>query len=398
MRPLPKDKDLMTQQSPTDHGNPLRQIIQHTIDERGGIPFGDYMELCLYHPQHGYYMSQRQRVGAKGDFFTSSSVHHLFGGLIARQLHEMWQLLGAEDFTLVEQGAGDGFLALDILDTLAEQFPEMYERTHYVLIDVSEDNRQRQQQNLSVHSDHVTWQAFNDLQPFCGCFLSNELIDAFAVSLFEKHDGHYQEVFVVNGEDGFCEELRPADQDVLNRHFQLVGAALLEGNRGEVCFSAQRWMTDVAEKLQRGFVITIDYGYPAQELYAPFRRQGSLLCYYQHTANDNPYQNVGCQDITSHIDFTLLQRCGEQAGLDVLHFTEQYRFLIGLGFVEQLMALQAQETDPRRAMALRMTLKNLILPDGGMGETFKVLVQGKGVGHPALQCQRKISEISALSV
>ncbi len=343
-------------------------------------------------------MAARQRVGAKGDFFTSSSVHRLFGALIASQLHQMWQLLDSPLFTIVEQGAGDGFLALDILDTLAADYPQMYAVIDYVLIDVSTDNQCRQREHLHPHADRVRWQSFEKLEPFSGCFLSNELIDAFAVHIVEKHDKQLQEVYVVQGANGFEEELRPVDSEKFQQHFEFVGAGVVEGCRGEVCLAVKPWMETVSAKLERGFVLTIDYGYPAQELYAPFRRQGTLLCYYQHTANDNPYQRIGRQDITSHIDFTLLQRCGEQAGLKLLHFTEQYRFLIGLGFVEELIKLQAMETDPQKAMALRMTLKNLILPDGGMGETFKVLIQGKNVGCPELLCQRKISDIQMPSV
>ncbi len=385
----------MTEQ-PHGSSNPLlEQIIADAISQQGGLSFYEYMQRCLYHPQHGYYMAARQRVGAKGDFFTSSSVHRLFGALIARQLHQMWQLLGSGSFTVVEQGAGDGFLALDILDTLQGDYPQMYACMRYILIDVSADNRCRQQDHLQTHADRVSWQDFDTLGSFAGCFLSNELIDAFAVHMVEKHDGQLQEVYVVQGQQGFEEELRPTDDAEFARHFDLVGAGVVEGCRGEVCLAVQPWMESVAAKLERGFVLTIDYGYPAQELYAPFRRQGTLLCYYQHTANDNPYQNVGCQDITSHVDFTLLEKCGEIVGLETLHFTEQYRFLLGLGFVEELVRLQAEETDPKKAMALRMTLKNLILPDGGMGETFKVLIQGKGVGRPDLLCQRKISDISA---
>lgn len=149
----------------------------------------------------------------------------------------------------------------------------------------------------------------------------------------------------------------------------------------------------MGEVLGRGFVLTIDYGYPAKELFAPFRRNGTLLCYHKHQTNENPYQRLGCQDITAHIDFTALQKVGEQHGLSTLYFDQQYRFLLGLGFLESLIELQMHETDPQQAQALRMTLKNLVMP-GGMGDSFKVLVQGKGVGTPELFCARRIQDIS----
>ena len=376
----------------------LHAFIHQQIEKKGGIPFSEYMEYCLYHPQFGYYMGSRQRIGTHGDFFTSSTVHRLFGGLLAKQLHQMWQLLADGPFTIVEQGAGDGFLALDILDTIKREYPDFYAKLCYQLIEISPDNRRRQQQNLAEHQTCLQWCRFEEVTPFDGCFLSNELVDAFTVSIVEKHDGVLQEVYVVNGDNGFGEELRTPVSEQIQYHFDKLGVAPVEGNRAEVCLYAAQWIRSVAEKLRRGFVLTIDYGYPAAELYAPFRRQGTLLCYYHHTANDNPYQNIGCQDLTSHVDFTLLQQWGEEQGLDCLYFGEQYRFLMGLGFIEELVKLQAAETDERKACALRMTLKNLILPDGGMGETFKVLVQGKGVATPVLLCQRSIQEISLESL
>ena len=153
-------------------------------------------------------------------------------------------------------------------------------------------------------------------------------------------------------------------------------------------------METVAGVLARGFVLTIDYGYPAAELFAPYRKGGTLMCYFQHTTSEDPYRRIGCQDITAHIDFTSLQQAGENRGLTTLWYGEQYRFLLALGFLEELLVLQEMETDENKARALRLKVKNLILPDGGMGELFKVLVQGKGVGNPALLCARKLHQLT----
>jgi SAM-dependent MidA family methyltransferase len=371
----------------------LENFVCQQISECGGIPFSEFMQHCLYHPQYGYYIHSRSRIGSQGDFFTSSSVHRLFGGLISCQLKQMWQLLGSTDFTVVEQGAGEGHLAADILDALLADEPEFYQSLRYCIVEISPDNRQRQAEILSAHKERVEWCCFDELNAIQGCFLSNELIDAFAVAVVEKHDTRLQEVFIVEKNGVLCEELRSPIRPEIQQHFADLGVEPVEGNRAEVCLEAAQWMTAVSEKLERGFVMTIDYGYPAAELYAPFRRQGTLMCYHQHVANDNPYQNIGCQDITAHVDFTLLQQCGENGGLATLYFAEQYRFLIGLGFVEEIVRLQRQEQDEKKALALRMTLKNLIMPDGGMGEIFKVLIQGKGVGTPQLACSRSLRDI-----
>jgi SAM-dependent MidA family methyltransferase len=374
----------------------LVKLLHSRIAEVGGISFAEFMEQCLYHPDYGYYTAPRARIGKEGDFFTSSSVHSLFGRLIARQLVQMWQLLDQGDFTIAEQGAGEGHLCLDILDALAEEAPEFYQRLNYRIVEISPDHRQGQAVNLQRHVDagRIDWCTSADLQGMQGCILSNELVDAFPVHLVDKQDGELKEIFVVNSDSGFVEEVRPLRNKAIKEYFALIETGLLEGNRGEVNLQALGWMRDVAEMLERGFVLTIDYGYPAEELFAPFRRNGTLLCYHKHQSNENPYQRLGCQDITAHIDFTALQKVGEQSGMAMLYFGEQYRFLMGLGFLEALIELQMRETDPQKAQALRMTLKNLVMPDGGMGESFKVLVQGKGVGKPELLCARRIQDIS----
>lgn len=369
--------------------------LQQQIDSAAGIPFAEFMSQALYHPEYGYYIAERTRIGKRGDFFTSSTVHSCFGRLIARQLEQMWQLLGRGDFIIAEQGAGEGHLCLDILDALAETFPEFYAHLEYRLIEISPDNRQRQGQLLQQHlaAGRIVWCDLEDLQGMEGCFVSNELVDAFPVHLIEKHAGELQEVYVVNGEDGFCEELRPLSTNLIKEYFQRIGIEPAAGNRCEVNLAACDWMQRVATVLKRGFVLTIDYGYLAEELYAPYRHAGTLLCYHQHQTNEDPYQRIGYQDITAHIDFTTLQDMGRQQGLDVLYFGQQYQFLMGLGFLEMLIELESRETDSKKAQALRMNLKTLILPEGGMGESFKVLIQGKNVATPELLCSQRIADI-----
>ncbi|WP_321365668.1 SAM-dependent methyltransferase [uncultured Desulfuromusa sp.] len=369
--------------------------LQQQIDASAGITFAEFMEQALYSPDDGYYTSKRTRIGKKGDFFTSSSVHSCFGQLIARQLEQMWRILGQDSFVVAEQGAGEGYLCLDILDALEKDFPEFYARLEYRLIELSPDNRHRQKQLLKPHlaAGRILWCELEDLKDMQGCIISNELIDAFPVHLIEKHAGELQEVYVVNGENGFAEELRPVSTALINEYFQRIGIEPAAGNRCEVNLAACDWMQRVAAVLGRGFVLTIDYGFLAEELYAPYRHTGTLLCYHQHQTNENPYQRVGLQDITAHVDFTSLQAVGCQYGLETLYFGQQYQFLMGLGFLEMLMEMECRETDPQKAQALRMNLKTLILPEGGMGESFKVLVQGKKIGAPELLCAKRIQDI-----
>lgn len=373
----------------------LLEEIARQIDESNGLTFADFMHLALYHPVHGYYTASRTRIGKQGDFFTSSSVHACFGRLIARQLVQMWHLLGKGAFTIAEQGAGEGHLCLDILDAIASDAPEFYSNLNYRIVEISDDNCQRQAEMLHQHIDEgrVEWCELAQLKGMQGCFLSNELVDAFPVHLVEKHGGQLQEVYVLNAKDGFKEELRPLSVPEIQEYFDRVGIEPLEGNRCEVNLFAGQWIQQVAEVIKRGFVLTVDYGYPAEELYAPYRHSGTFLCYHKHQTNEDPYLRVGCQDMTAHVDFTRLQEAGQQRGLKTLYFGQQYQFLMALGFLEMLVDMQSRETDPKKAQAMRMNLKTLVLPDGGMGESFKVLIQGKNVGAPELKCQKRIHDI-----
>ena len=186
----------------------LEAIVRRRIEAAGGIPFAEFMALSLYHPEFGYYMASRKRIGREGDFFTSSSVHALFGRLVCRQLRQMWDLLGRGTFTVAEQGAGAGHLALDILNA-AEEDAEFYAQLHYRLVEISPDARQRQRHLLDRHRARVDWCGMEELTGMEGCFLSNELVDAFPVHVIEKRQGQILEVFVINREDGFRRRTAP---------------------------------------------------------------------------------------------------------------------------------------------------------------------------------------------
>lgn len=390
----PRDESAMippTEQPPRSH---LEKLLAERILAEGPLPFFKFMEACLYHPEYGYYMTSRQRIGRDGDFFTSSSVHALFGQLLARQLHQMWEILGSPaNFVVAEQGAGAGHLALDILDALEAEFPEFYSLLHYRIVEISAENRSRQAQLLSKHQNAVSWCRQSDLAGMIGCYLSNELVDAFPVHLVEKRAGKLLEVYVAVENGTFQEALHDPSTEELANYLAWVGVELGEGNRAEINLPAPSWIRTVAGLLQRGFVLTIDYGYLARELYAPWRTTGTLMCYYQHTSGENPYIRLGEQDLTAHVDFSALVKAGEEAGLQQLFYGDQCKFLLGLGFVDALLQAQAREQEPHRAQALRLTLKNLILPDGGMGEIFKVLIQEKGVGPQNLLCARSLRDL-----
>jgi SAM-dependent MidA family methyltransferase len=374
--------------------NLLQNIILDRIRERGEITFAEFMAACLYEPGLGYYTSPGKKVGAEGDFYTSSNVHQVFGRLLAREVRCMWQNMGEPDrFEVVEVGAGNGRLAADVLDTLAEIDGRFYEAVTFRLIEAEPTLQELQRKMLAAHLMKIAWSEPADLAEgrlsFSGCLYSNELIDSFPVHLVEMTGSGLREVYVTGKGDEFGELLGLPSTPELDGYLSRLGVVLLEGQRAEINLAARSWLKSVARALTRGFVITIDYGYHAAELYAPVRKNGTLLCYFRHTIEENPYIRVGLQDMTSHIDFTTLCIDGEHLGLDKVWFGEQYRFLMGAGMLEELMALEARAASDEERLKHRLALKKLMLPDGGMGDTFKVLIQSKGVDNPQLLSMRE---------
>lgn len=371
----------------------LKRILLDRINQDGRITFADFMAACLYEPGLGYYTSPGRKVGAEGDFYTSMNVHLMFGRLIAKEICRMWEQLGSPaGFTVVEVGAGGGQLACDILDTIAAQNPSCYKVLTYRLVEKEPTLKDAQAQKLAAHTDHLAWSTPEDLANgtlhFAGCLVSNELIDALPVHLVEMTPAGLMEVYVTAIDGSFGEMIDEPSSPALAEYLAASGVSLLAGQRAEINLVATGWIKSVAQALEKGFVITIDYGYEADELYAPMRKNGTLLCYYQHTTCEDPYIRVGAQDITSHVNFTALIKEGEKHGLHQAWFGEQYRFLLGAGLMEEMLALEASGAPETELLKTRLALKKLMLPDGGMGDTFRVLVQAKGITNPQLLCMR----------
>jgi len=256
------------------------------------------------------------------------------------------------------------------------------ERLRYVLIECSPAMRALQQEQLKPwlrHSGPVSW--LEDLSSLAagsmtGLMFSNELPDAFPVHRVEKVGHGLKEIFVEVRDGRFVECLRDPSTPEIEDYFRNLHIELAEGYRTEINLRAPVWMRQVAASMNRGVVITIDYGHSAEDLYGPQRSKGTLLCYCSQMASEDSFVRVGIQDMTAHVDFTTLATVGEEAGLSVTGFTNQMSFLMGLG-VEEMIAQLAPETPEFRAAL------HLLKPEG-MGRTFKILVQHKGLEAPAL--------------
>jgi SAM-dependent MidA family methyltransferase len=366
----------------------LRKEIVSLINGKGKITFADFMELALYHPEYGYYTSGKEKIGKRGDYYTSSDVHSVFGELIARQLEQMWRLLGSNRFTVVEIGAGKGWLCHDILNYVRDEYPEFFERIDYKIVEISQNLIERQSNTLKGLEEKVSWESFSEdgfsFNPIEGCFLSNEFVDSLPVHQVVVENDCLKEIYVTVQDGEFCEKIDDLSSQELRDYFDNSKTFLKEGQRAEVNLKALDWVKNIFYCLNRGFILTIDYGHLADALYCEERYRGTLMCYYEHTTSENPYERIGNQDITSHVNFSSIIEEGIKSGLSTTGFVRQSNFLIALGILNKMNEVQGDFSE-------LLTMKNLFMP-GGMGDVFKVLIQHKGIDNPELIGLRSISE------
>jgi SAM-dependent MidA family methyltransferase len=361
----------------------INDRIHNSLAKR--ITFAEYMDLVLYHPQHGYYASNAVQIGEDGDFLTSPHLADDFGEMLAIQLYQIWQILGEpSQFTIVEMGAGPGLLAAQILEYSQRIYPDFFDLIDYVIIEASPAMITAQQLRLKkLPVRWCNWQEIPD-QSIVGCFLSNELIDAFAVNQVIVVENNLQEVYIAQGDSNqtFTEIIDDLSVDQLKSYWQLNKIDLLSGKypdryRTEVNLTALSWLKLVSQKLQCGYIISIDYGYTAERYYNPMRTQGTLQCYYQHAYHNNPYLNIGNQDLTAHVDFTALQHQGKLLGLQTVGFIPQGMFLMALGLGERIASISSSDGDIQSLLHRRQNLHQLIDPMG-LGK-FGVLIQSHGL-------------------
>jgi SAM-dependent MidA family methyltransferase len=375
-----------------DISSSLYNFISQRIRDFDRISFAEYMDLALYCPQLGYYTRPREKIGAQGDFFTSSHLSSDFGELVAAQLAEMWQILGQPNpFTLVELGAGQGLLAADVLQYLDRCHADCFAALTYLIVEKAAAHIVEQRQRLRRWTEagvRIEWTTIEEIpdDSIVGCVFSNELIDAFPVNLVTVQDGTLKEIYVYLEENRFAEVADALSTEKLANYFNFVGVDISnypDGYRTEVNLAALDWMNTIAQKLNQGFVLTIDYGYPASRYYNPMRSQGTLQCYYQHSHHNDPYIYVGDQDITAHVDFTALQLQGESSGLQTVGLTQQGLFLMSLGLGDRLAQLTQTETtsaqDLQNRLQRRDALHQLMNPMGLGG--FSVLIQSKNLSQ-----------------
>ncbi len=354
------------------HSDQLTQVIRNEIENSGGnISFDRFMELALYAPGLGYYVAGQRKFGATGDFITSPEISPIFARCLARQAQQVLKQLPTGE--LLEFGAGSGLLAADILAEL-EKLGGLPER--YLILDISPDLRLRQQETLQQRVPHlltkVEW--INQLpENFCGFIIANEVLDAMPVQRFRIGEEWIEEEVVTIDDQGvFTTQYKPADTPGLIQRIDEINRInpLPVGYLSEINQRAISWIRTLANSLQKGAILLIDYGYPQQEFYLPERSTGTLMCHYRHRAHDNPFKLIGLQDITAYVDFSAVADTAHEAGLRVDGFTTQAHFLMGCG-LDQIIA-QSDPDDLINHLELMQGVKKLTLPSE-MGERFKVL-------------------------
>ena len=392
--------------------NELGEIIGEEIGARGPITFARYMELALYHPALGYYTGGaegREPLGWSGDYFTSGDASPLWGWAMARRLRQMWETLGRpEPFTVVEPGGGRGLLARDVWRYALSEDQGWAGALRYVLLDRAPEGsalRAARQERiagemarLGAPQGSVRWAASWEEaapEPWVGCVVSNELFDALPVHVVEARGSELLEVYVaVDPQTGaLVEELGAMSSEAVAGYldaYRVPWRGYGDSWRAEVCLAAGRELGEMASRLARGFLLTVDYGATARRLYARERRRGTLAVYARHQFLDRPLDAPGTRDLTAHVNFSALARAGAAAGLCVAGYTTQAAFLTELGAREEIAARGARlypaaeterSTDRGQADLLRRrsfeAAAAVLFDARGLGG-FRVLTQRRG--------------------
>ncbi|MDW8254949.1 MAG: SAM-dependent methyltransferase [Chloroflexota bacterium] len=350
--------------------SPLADLIAAEIAARGPLTFARFMALALYHPTLGYYS---RGAGIGRDFHTSPELHPLFGALLARQLIDCWEKLDRPSaFDLVELGGGNGGLAASLIAEIRYLAPQAAAALRYRIVETSRALRARQRARLAGLG--VTWGGMP--AAIEGVVLSNEFFDALPVHLVTVRNGRLRERYVGLNGGALCLIEGPPSTPQLAAYFRRVGVSLPEGYQTEVNLAATRAIRRIGRALRRGWVITIDYGYPAALRYGADYAAGTLTCYHGGTVNYDPLAWVGEQDLTAHIDFTALSRWGAACGLQPIGLITQREFLRNLGLDAYLHALSVRPLDLATWEWNREAIAQLAAP-GGLGR-FLVFAQAKG--------------------
>jgi len=361
--------------------NDLERRLIARIERDGPITFRDFMQAALYDSEHGYYNTERGKIGPQGDYYTSSNVHPAFGGVLARAFVALWSELvpvgGPQPMRIVEMGAGTGRLAFDVLTELRDQHLEAFRRVDYTIVESSPEMLRRERELLGGFDGRVCWSTLEELQsaPIEGIFFSNELVDALPAHRVRLTQSGIEEEYVTSAGDRLALSWGQPSTHALIDYLDRAGVRLAAGQTIEINLDAIEWLGRVSSAIGRGFLVTIDYGDVSSLLYAQDRREGTLRSFYKHRLVDSPLERPGEQDITASVNFTALVEYGADFGLETLSYERQVAFLVRMGLID--MIVERESANPAlEDLSKRLALKNLFVP-GGVSDNFRVLIQKK---------------------
>lgn len=370
----------------TTPASDLTARLRKRIEREGPMSFYHWMKFALYDVKEGYYCrNDRQRWGKEGDYRTSPERSPLFAATFARNFAKLYDNLGKPSYcTIVEVGGGDGHFAGGVLQTLQGSFPHVFSSINYVFDEISPHSRSLALRRLRPFTDRVEFRQLEDLRVDVGIVFSNELLDAFPVHRVKMNDGRLREFYITVGANGkFDWTLGPLSTPHLNDYFSECGMQLDEGQVAEVNLEAEAWLRRVAKIMRAGYVVTVDYGAAAEELYVSrdhsgvdTRFHGTLRGFHRHQFVDDILARPGEQDLTTTVDWSFVKRVGGKLGFEIVDFERLDKFLLKTGLLEQLeFELQLRESEAGK-LRLNTAVREMILPDG-MAASFQVLVQKK---------------------
>ena len=357
------------------HSQLLVQRIQTEINRQSGIiGFDEFMRMALYEPGLGYYSAGLRKFGEDGDFVTAPEISSVFSQCLAKQCEEV--IRNIDNSIVLELGAGTGIMAADILLELQRRdaLP-----AQYWILEVSADLKQRQQERLKscvpFFYEKIHWLDQLPEEKFSGIVIGNEVIDALPVKRFIKKDNRLFELGVTAIGDNLNWQVTEKTLSGIDLVDTLSDEYTSEFNSG-----LSDWLSSIADTLEQGILLFLDYGYPAKEYYHPERTAGTLLCHYRHCVHDDPFYYPGLQDITSSVNFTYLAECAHESGLQVAGYTSQSAFLIATGLEE---FVDINDSDNQQRAATSQAIRTLTLPSE-MGERVKVMALTKAYDQPLL--------------
>lgn len=364
----------------------MQEILKEAMREQEGnrIPYSTFIELALYHPEYGYYMKEKEKIGRAGDFFTSSNVSSLF----AKQFSRFFMRLVSDRIVppiICEIGAGTGRFARDVLTEWRTSDPPSFSKLRYLIIEASPYHRKVQLEMLSQFANVTQYASLVDIpKEFEGVVFANELYDAFPVDVVEQQNDMLYEASVSLKDRHLKEVIHPLQKKEILQYLERHRLHLKNGQRFEIPLAMGRFVQELSGRVKRAVFVTVDYGYTNDEWMHPSRREGSLRGYYEHQLVRNPLERPGEMDLTAHIHWDELQLAGEAAGLHTMLRMKQRSFLLSTGILQHLV--NHQDRNPfSEASKQNRAIRSLIL-SGGMSDAFDVMIQQKGI--PQLELER----------